>query len=140
MLCCAAEIVNMGKGDDGIDLLDGSVLQQRLLDSVMVDCSFSIAVAFELPCIFSLVVEQLGVVVSLVEILKHCGQDFRRLIRKVDPASLIIVELSAAGGFQESGTTQDIFMSCEETLLRPDADRDDRRSQCARRTWSVAAW
>lgn len=118
---------------DDVNLLYGSVLQQGLLDSVMVDCSFSIVVAFEFPCIFSLVVQQLGVVVSLVEILKHCRQDLRRLIRKVDPASLIIVELSTAGGFEESGTTQDIFMSCEETLLGPDADRDDRRSQCARR-------
>ena len=72
MLCRTAEVVRMGRSDDGIDLLNGSVLQQRLLDGVVVDCSFSIVIAFELPCILSLIVQQLGVVVSLVEILKHC--------------------------------------------------------------------
>jgi hypothetical protein len=61
-----------GKGN----LLDGSVLQQWLLDSVVKERGFGIILAFEFPCILSLVMQQLWVVVSLIEIFEHSGKDF----------------------------------------------------------------
>ena len=57
VLCCTAgRRVRLRSVNDKVDLLDSSVLQQWLLNSMMGQGSFGVRVAFKLPSIFSLVV------------------------------------------------------------------------------------
>ena len=50
----------------GKDLLDGSILEDGLLDGMMVDGSFGASTIFKLPRVLPLVVQQFWVVVTLV--------------------------------------------------------------------------
>jgi hypothetical protein len=77
------------------------------------------------PGILSLVVEQPGVVITLVKVLENRGQDLWLLFGQVDAFSIRLEELASAGCFEEGRLAEDIFVSGKETLLWTDTDGDD---------------
>ena len=86
---------------------------------------------FEFPCILSLIVQQVGKVVSFVKIFEHRRQDLGLLFRKVDAFGIRFDKLATAGSFEERRLAEDLFMTSKETLFRTNADGDDRRCKCA---------
>lgn len=91
--------------------------------------SFAGAVAvypiFEVPAVALLVILHARVVVALIEILEDRREDFRFLIRKIDPLVGRLEELSAARSLKPWRVGKYIFVRGEESLLAANSDCDD---------------
>ncbi len=100
----------------------------------MVDGGFGAAGAggvFQLPCVATFVVEQTGVVVAFVEVFEDGGEDFGELFWEGDSLRGGFEELATADRGEEGGGGEDVFVSCEQALLRTDAKGYDGRGQVA---------
>ena len=97
----------------------GMVVVMLLVDGIVVVVVLggsrrSVGVVFELPGIFALVVQEFGVVVALVEIFEHGGEDFGNFFGEGDAFCLRFEELAALDGGEEGGGGEDGFVGGEE--------------------------
>ena len=60
------------------------------------------------------------VVIAFVEVFEDGREDFRFFIGKGDSFGRSFEELSTAGGREEGGDAEDVFVGCEESLLAAD--------------------
>lgn len=81
----------------------------------------------ELPSVSVLVMDQAGVVVTLVEVLENGGEDLGFLVREGDPLTLHVVKLAPARGVEEGRLAEDIFVRGEKPTLATDRQSDDGR-------------
>ena len=80
---------------------------------------------FELPCVFTLVVEEAGIVVAFVKVFEDGGEDFGDLFGEGDALGGGLEELATDDGGEEGGGGEDIFVGGEEALFGADAEGDD---------------
>ena len=80
---------------------------------------------FKLPCVFTLVVEETGVVVAFVEVLEDGGEDLGDLFGEGDSFGGGLEELAAADCGEEGRSGEDVFVGGEEALFRADTECDD---------------
>lgn len=112
------------------NLLDDSISHQDLLSNWMIDGGLGIvSCIFQFPCVLSLVMQQLGIVISLVEKLQDSGEYLRMFIWQVDSSLLVVKELALDCGFEEGGSAQDVLMTSKDSLFTSNADRDDSRGE-----------
>lgn len=98
---------------------------------------------FKLPRVFSFIVKEPWVVITLVKIFQHRRQDLRLLFWQVNTFCMRFKELSSTSGLEERRLTEDVFVSGKEALLGTDTERDDGRGQSTittRVSWKVDAW
>ena len=84
---------------------------------------------FELPGVFTLVVEETGVVVAFVEVFENGGEDFGEFFGEGDSFGGGFEELAAADCGEEGGGGEDVFVGGEETLFGADTECDDGGGQ-----------
>ena len=82
---------------------------------------------FKLPGVFTLVVEETGVVVAFVEVFEDGGEDLGDFFGEGDSFGGRLEELAADDCGEEGGSGEDVFMGGEEPLFGADAERDDGR-------------
>ena len=80
---------------------------------------------FKLPCVFSLVVEETGVVVAFVEVFEDGGEDLGDFFGEGDAFGGGLEELAAADCGEEGRCGEDVFVGGEETLFGADTECDD---------------
>ena len=80
---------------------------------------------FELPGIFTLVVQETGVVVAFVEVFEDGGEDLGDLFGEGDSFGGGLEELAADNGGEEGGGGEDVFVGGKEALFGTDAEGDD---------------
>lgn len=70
-------------------------------------------------------------VVTLVEVFEHRGEDLGLLFWQVDAFGVGFEKLASAAGGEEGGEGENVFMSSEEALFGSDTDGDDGRGEGA---------
>lgn len=119
------------------NLLNSSILQNNIPRGLVHDRRIVLLRAinvhitrfvFQLPRVSTPVVQQPRVVVALVQVLEHAGEDFGLLLRKADGLAMSVggfEKLSAAGIGEDRGHAEDFLMGGEEALFGSHADGDD---------------
>ena len=106
-------------------------VQQRILEQLLprqsvknraLSVPLVVFAAFELPAVPPLVVQQAGVVVALVEVFEHGGEDLGDVVGQVDAFGEGFEELAAADCGEEGGVGEDVFVGGEEALFGADAE------------------
>ena len=101
----------------------------------MDDCfagAVGVAAVFQVPALPLGIVLEARVVIAFVEILEDRREDFGVFVGKVDAFVGAREELITAGGLEIGRVAKDIFVSCKETLLVSDRERDDCTDGTAR--------
>ena len=80
---------------------------------------------FELPGVFTLVVQEARVVVAFVEVFEDGGEDLGDFFGKGDSFGGGLEELAADDSGEEGGSGEDVFVGGEEPLFGADAECDD---------------
>lgn len=81
---------------------------------------------FEFPGILPLIVEELGRVISFVEILEDGGEYFGLFIRQIDSTCGAVIELPFESGPEIGRAAQNVFVAGKESLLWANAKGDNR--------------
>ncbi len=124
----------------GLDnhVLDDCVLHQGLLGHRVINCRYcsvlSRSFIFQFPSVFPLVMDQFGMVVSLVEVFQNSRKHFGLFVGQIDPSGMIVQELASARSLEEGRSREDVFVTGKETLFGTDADCHNGRSQSARKS------
>jgi len=124
-------------GEMGEPYVDYSVLEYLHAEAVVVHRRLDAAArgvvggVFELVAVAPLVVLEPRVVVPLVQVLEHGGEDLGLVVGQVDPLRAGLEELAAADCLEPGRVAQDVFVGGEETLLAADAEGDDGAGQGA---------
>lgn len=95
---------------------------------MMIDGAFRIfPLVFNLPDVPPFVVEQFGIIVSLVQVLENRRENFWMFVGQIDSSCVALEELLSACGFEEWGSSYDIFVAGKDSLLVTNADGDNGR-------------
>ena len=78
--------------------------------------------------------EEAWVVIAFVEVFEDGGKDFGNLFGEAHPFGRGLEELAAADGCKEGRGGEDVFVGCEEALLRANAESDDWGGQVGGRS------
>ena len=78
----------------------------------------------QLPCVATLVVHELRVVIAFVEIFEDAGEDLRFFVWEGDSFGGRTEELATAGSREEGREAEHVFMCCEESLFAADDEGD----------------
>ena len=104
------------------------ILQQPHPRSRICDCALHgppvgpAGAILEFPAIPAFVVQQAGVVVTLVEVFEHAGEDFWGFVGKRDAFGGGFEKLAAADGGEERGGGEDGFVGGKEAGFGADAE------------------
>lgn len=114
--------------------VEQSVLEQSLAGALVVHRGLDRTMAsivrgdiFQLPGISPFVVKKSWIIVTLVEVLEHGGEDLRKLFREVDPFGRRLEKLSTAYGSEIRRCRENVFVRSEESLFGANANGDDGR-------------
>lgn len=83
---------------------------------MVIDCHICRAGFFQFPSILSLIVQQFGMVISLVKVFEDRRENLWLLVGQVDSPRRV-KELSLECGKEEWRTREDLFVASKESLF-----------------------